>query len=87
MGATGRWRERTVRASAAVQRITKTRAKVSQKCDEKRKREGERGIKELKKAVLWIRIRIRIGNPDPNSGGLKLPTKVKKIQVGRSARC
>jgi hypothetical protein len=32
-------------------------------------------------SVSWIRIRIRIGNTDPDPGGPKLPTKVKKIQV------
>jgi hypothetical protein len=36
--------------------------------------------------VGWIQIRIRIGNTDPDPGGPKLLTKVKKIQV-LSARC
>jgi hypothetical protein len=31
--------------------------------------------------VSWIRIRIRIGNTDPDPGGPKLRIKVKKIQV------
>ncbi len=47
--------------------------------------EGERGIKEWEKAVLWIWIRIRFHfgrlDPDPDSGGPKLPTEVKKIHV------
>jgi hypothetical protein len=46
--------------------------------------EGERGIKEWKKALLWIRIRIHFGrldqdlNPhwaDPDSGGPNYPQK------------
>ncbi len=32
-------------------------------------------------SVSWIQIRIRIGNTDPDPGGPKLPTKVKKIQL------
>jgi hypothetical protein len=29
-------------------------------------------------SVLWIRIRVDFGQPDPDPGGQKLPTKIEK---------
>ncbi len=59
MEATGRWRERTVRASAAVQRITKTRAKVSRKWNEKKR--------EWRRERNWRMEKGIVVDPDPHS--------------------